>query len=93
VERPVEKTVTLKDERIVVERKPTGTYQPKERDLAPREFEVIERHETPVATKRVEATEEVVVHKDATEHKETVRDTVRETKVEVDKPGTQRRPV
>src|SRR5438128_651272 len=50
VERPVEKTVTLKDERIVVERRPTGTNQPNERDLAPREFEVIERHETPVAT-------------------------------------------
>ena len=93
VERPVEKSVNLKDERIVVERRPTGAYQPKERDLAPREFDVIERHETPVVTKRAVATEEVVVSRDVTEHTETVRDTVRETKVEVDKPGGQRRPV
>jgi stress response protein YsnF len=91
VERPVEKSVSLKDERIVVERRPTGAYQPKERDLAPREFEVTERHETPIATKRAVATEEVVVSKDVSEHTETVRDTVKETKVEVDKGGQRRR--
>ncbi len=56
VERTVEKSVNLKDERVVIERRPTGAYQPKERDLAPREFEVVERHETPVATKRAVAT-------------------------------------
>jgi len=91
VERTVEKSVNLKDERIVVEHRPTGAYAATEQDLAPRDFEVIERHETPVATKRVVATEEVVVSKDVSEHTETVSDTVRETKVEVDKRGTQRR--
>jgi len=93
VERPVEKSVNLKDERVVVERRATGAYTPTEKDLAPREFEVIERHEKPVVTKRAQATEEVVVSRDVTEHTETVRGTVKETRVEVDKPGTGRRPV
>ena len=93
VERRVEESVNLKDERIVVERRPTEAYQPKERDLAPREFDVVERHETPVVNKRAVATEEVVVSRDVSEHTETIHDTVRETKVEVDKPGGQRRPV
>jgi len=93
VERPVEKSVNLKDERVVIERRPTGAYTPTEKDLAPREFDVIERHEKPVVTKRAQATEEVVVSRDVKEHTETVRDTVKETKVEIDKPGTARRPV
>jgi hypothetical protein len=38
-----------------------------------------------------EATEEGVVSRDVTEHTETVRGTVRETKVEIDKPGASRR--
>jgi siroheme synthase-like protein len=51
----------------------------------PREFEVIERHEQPVAMKKVTATEEVEVHKDVRERTETVSDVVRETKVDVEK--------
>jgi stress response protein YsnF len=95
VERPVEKTVDLRDERVVVERRPPGahTHTSTDRDLAPREFDVVERHEKPVATKRSDVTEAVVVRRDVTEHAETVRDTVKETKVGIDKPGRPRRPV
>jgi len=64
VEHRVEETINLRDERVVVEHKPTGAYTATEKDLAPREFEVIERHEQPLATKKVTATEEVVVHKE-----------------------------
>ena len=85
VEHRVQQSVNLRDERVVVEHKPTGAYTPTERDLAPREFEVIERHEQPVAMKKVTATEEVVVHKDVHERTETVSDVVRETKVDVEK--------
>jgi len=85
VEHRVQETVNLRDERVVVEHRPTGAYTPTERDLAPREFEVIERHEQPVAMKKVTATEEVVVHKDVRERTETVSDVVRETKVDVEK--------
>jgi stress response protein YsnF len=86
VETPVEREVTLRDERVVVERRPvTGDHVvgsphiPQEREI-----EVIERHEEPVVEKQVRNVEEVVVHKEATERTETVRDTVRETRVDVE---------
>jgi hypothetical protein len=50
----------------------------------------LERHEEPVVAKTARATEEVVVSRDVSERTETVSDTVRETKVEVDRPATQR---
>jgi stress response protein YsnF len=90
VERPVEEAVTLRDERVVIERRPTGTQvvgsvdMPQERD-----YEVIERHEEPVVAKRAQ-TEEVVVRKETDERTETVRDTVRETKVDIDKDDLER---
>ena len=87
VERAVEEKVNLRDERVVIERKPIGTTSPTEKDVAPREFEVVERHEQPVVAKTARATEEVVVSRDVTERTETVRDTVKETQVEVDQPG------
>jgi hypothetical protein len=84
VERPIEEQVTLKDERVIVERRPaSGTARP---DMPQeRTIDVIERHETPVAEKRGRVTEEVVVRKEVTEHPETVRGKVQETRVEVDK--------
>jgi hypothetical protein len=83
IERPVEEQVTLRDERVVVERRPaSGELGPDA--LQQREFEVIERHEEPVVERRTRGVEEVVVRKEAQEHTETVRDTVRETKVEVE---------
>ena len=65
---------------------PTGTYSPSEKDLASRESNVVERHEEPVVAKTARATEEVVVSRDVSERTETVRDTVKETKVEVGRP-------
>jgi stress response protein YsnF len=92
VARTVAEQVNLRDERVVIERRPTGTYSPTDKDLAPREFDVVERHEEPVVEKTARATEEVVVSRDVTERTETVRDTVRETKVEVDKPPSKSKP-
>jgi hypothetical protein len=85
VESPVEKEVTLRDERVIVEHRPvsgaaaTTAQMPHER-----EFEVVERHEEPVVEKRTRNVEEVVVRTDASERTETVRDTVRQTRVEVE---------
>ncbi len=86
VETPVEREVTLRDERVVVERRPVaGDHVVGSADIPQeREFEVIERHEEPVVEKQVRNVEEVVVHKEATERTETVRDTVRETRVDVE---------
>ena len=83
VERPIEKTVTVRDERVEIEHRPisrTGNLSmPQDREI-----EVVERHEEPFAEKRVTGAEEVVVRKEVVERPETVRGTVRETKVEID---------
>jgi len=87
-ERPVDETVNLRDERVVIERRPvadggTGRIdQPADRD-----FEVVERHEEPVVAKKAKVTEEVVVRKDVSDRTETVSDKVRETHVDVDPPA------
>jgi stress response protein YsnF len=86
VEKPFEQQVTLRDERVVIERRPvsgerTATGPDAMRE---REFEVVERHEKPVVDKNARVVEEVVVHHEAGEHTETVRDKVRETRVDVD---------
>src|SRR5580704_7308262 len=54
-------------------------------------IDVVERREEPVVEKRVRPVEEVVIHREASERVETVRDTVRETKVDVDKGPAERR--
>jgi len=89
VEHPVEKTVTVRDERVEIEHRPisrTGDLSmPQEREI-----EVVERHEEPFAEKRVTGAEEIVVRKKVVERPETVRGTVQETRVEVDKEPTSR---
>ncbi|MDB5407088.1 MAG: hypothetical protein JWL84_2000 [Rhodospirillales bacterium] len=85
IETPVEEQVHLRDERVVVERRPATGMAAGIEGLQEREFDVVERHEEPVVGKRTRATEEVVIRKEAAERVETVRDTVREMKVDVDK--------
>jgi hypothetical protein len=86
VERSVEERVNLRDETVIVERRPaTDPTSTSPEDLKTRELEVIERHEAPVVAKTARATEEVVVRKDVRDRTEVVSDTVRETKVHVDR--------
>ena len=92
VETPVEEQVRLRDERVIVERRPASsevTGGPGA--MQERVFEVTERHEEPVVEKRAREVEEVVVRREANERVETVRDTTRETKVDVDKEPADRR--
>jgi stress response protein YsnF len=93
VQRPVEQQVTLRDERIVVERRPpgasAGTGQNAFQD---KEFEVTERHEEPVVGKVVRPGEDVVVRRDVKDRVQTVRDTVRETKVDIDQAAAGNKP-
>ena len=91
VERPIEEAVTLRDERVIIEHRPVGsTHIAGSPDMPQeREYEVVERHEEPVVGKRARTDEEVVVRKEANERTETVRDTVRETRVDVDKEGAE----
>jgi uncharacterized protein (TIGR02271 family) len=84
-EQPAEASVRLREEKVRVERRPADRPAT-EADFAATEQEVIEIAETveePVVTKRARVVEEVVVHKDVTEHTETVRGTARHTEVDV----------
>lgn len=85
-ERPVEENVTLREEHVNVERRPVNRAASDADINAFKEgtFEVTERAEEAVVAKQARVVEEVVVNKEATQHTETIRDTVRRTDVDVD---------
>jgi len=84
-ERPVEEDVSLRSERVTIERRPvdrevtpgTGAFQE-------RTIEAVERSEEAVVSKTARVKEEIALHKDVDTRTETVRDTVRSTELEVD---------
>lgn len=84
VERPVEKTIPLRDERVEIERRPAqgaadaGAFQE-------RTVEVRESHEEPTVSKTARVNEEVVVRRESTERTAKVQDTARKEEVEVDR--------
>jgi uncharacterized protein (TIGR02271 family) len=87
-ETPVEETVRLREERATVERRPVDRNVSAGDDaFQERSFEVNETAEEPVVGKRSRVVEEVRVGKQASERDETIRDTVRQTNVEVEKGG------
>jgi stress response protein YsnF len=92
VERPAEASVALHDERVIVERRqPSGATEGGE-PFEESEVEVTETREEPVIGKRVVAGEEVAVRKEARDRVETVRDKVRESRVEVDRAAAGNKP-
>jgi len=89
-ETPVEEQVTLREERVHVDRRPV------DRPASDADFdrvqegavEVRERREEAVVDKQARVVEEVVINRDVEERTETIRDTVRRTDVDVDEtPG------
>ena len=89
-ERPVEAQVSLRDETIHVDRHASGrnlTAEEAERAFAEgdRTLEITETDEEAVVGKTARVVEEVTVGKEAVEHTETVRDTVRRSDVDVEK--------
>ena len=99
VERTVEESVRLRQERVRIER--TVVDRPAtEADLAnfqAGETELIERAEVAVVTKEARVVEEITLGKEVEEREETIRDTVRRTEIDVeridpdlDPDGTQR---
>jgi uncharacterized protein (TIGR02271 family) len=93
VRKPVEESVTLRDETVSVERRrpvtqgeagvPAGAFEE-------RTVEVHQTAEEPVVSKTARVAEEVIVRKDVTERTETVRDDVR--REEIDVQNADRRP-
>lgn len=89
---PVEKIVTVREERVTVERRVIDRPV-SERDHAfeERAYELKANAEEPFITKRAHIVEEIRVHKDASEHEEKIQDRLRHTDVDVSElPGYQR---
>lgn len=86
-EKPVEETVTLRDEHVHVERRPANrTARSTDFDTFEEgSFEISEMDEEAVVDKQARVVEEVVVSKDVEEHQQRVRDTVRHTDVDVER--------
>jgi uncharacterized protein (TIGR02271 family) len=86
VETPVEENVTLHSERVSIDRRPASAgARVDDGDFTDRTIEVAETDEEAVVSKTARVKEEVVVHKDASDRVETVRDTVRRQDVEIDR--------
>ena len=86
-EKPVEETVTLREERAHVERRDVNRPA-SEADMGAAfkegSMEIRETSEEPVVSKQARVVGEVEVGKDVTERTETVKDTVRRSDVEVE---------
>jgi uncharacterized protein (TIGR02271 family) len=85
-ERPVEKSVRLRDERVTVERRPLDralTMAEAEARFRDGSFEMKALSEVPIVGKRAHVVEEVFITKKITERTEKVRDTLRHTDAEV----------
>lgn len=85
-EKPVEKSVTLREERVNVERRPVDRPA-SEADLQAFQegtFEVRESAEEAVVDKQARVVEEIVVDKDVQQRQDVIRDTERRTVVDVE---------
>ena len=85
VEKPVQQSVQLHDEKVVVERRPVDRSVSDRDREAETVTEIRETREEPVVSKQERVVEEVVVGKTSDDHTETVRDKVRRTEVEVER--------
>lgn len=86
VEKPVEESLRLREERVTVERTPVDREATEEdlNTLQDKEIEVVEHAEVPVISKEARVVEEVKLNKEVEHRDETVRDTVRKTEVDVE---------
>jgi uncharacterized protein (TIGR02271 family) len=85
VEQPVQEQISLTNERVRVERRPVDRPATSaDRLMQDRTIEATERREEAVVSKEARVKEEVRLSKDVDRRTETVSDTVRKTKVEVD---------
>ena len=85
VERPVEEQVRLRSETVSIDRRPVDRpLEPGEDAFRERTLEARATGEEAVVSKDARVVEEIGVRKDVAERTETVRDNIRETKVEVE---------
>ena len=85
VETPVSEQVSLREERVHVERRPVDRALTGDENLfQERTIEAEERAEEAVVSKEARVKEELVIRKNVEERTETVTDTVRRTEVDVE---------
>ena len=93
-ETPVEEDVTLREERVNVDRRPADyTFHGTESEAFQESIvEIREAYEELILNKKARVVEEVVINKNVEEHTETVRETLRKTEVDVEplEPGRAR---
>jgi len=90
-DKPVEEQVTLHRETVNVERRPVDRpVSDADTTFKEQSFELNETDEEAVVSKQARVVEEVVVSKEAQEHTETIRDTVRRQDVHVHEQGAER---
>ena len=89
VETPVEESVSLHSEKVVLDRRPVTDGRALKDSFTDKTIEMTEMAEEAVVSKTARVYEEVGLRKEATERVETVRDTLRKEDVEVVQvPGT-----
>jgi uncharacterized protein (TIGR02271 family) len=94
VEKPVEATVSLREEHATVTRRPVDrAVTDADRAFKDQSIEVRESAEEAVVGKTARVVEEVEIGKESDVREETIRDTVRKTEVDVEQLGTQGRTV
>ena len=89
VEHPVQEGLTLREERVALERRPVNrpvSEMPGDA-FQERTVDVTTNREEPVIAKEARIKEEIRVRKEADQRTETVRDSVRHTEVEVEDDG------
>jgi uncharacterized protein (TIGR02271 family) len=85
VETPVEEQVTLRSERVTLDRRPVTDARPASAaEFTDKVIEMTETSEEAVVSKSAQVTEEISLHKEVTDREETVRDTVRREDVEIE---------
>lgn len=89
VEKEVAEDINLREENVRVERNAVDRAATAD-DLVEDEVEMREYEEVPVVNKQARVVEEVRLSKDINEREETIRDTVRNTEVDVDRTGETR---
>jgi uncharacterized protein (TIGR02271 family) len=90
IEKPVEETIRLRDERVYVTRKPMNKEVSNADAFKDKTIEMRARSEEAVVEKTTKVVEEIAIDKDVAQHEETVSDTVRETEVDIDKDFSKR---
>ncbi|MHC2993410.1 hypothetical protein OB13_18210 [Pontibacter sp. HJ8] len=94
LERPVEEHLRLREEHLEVERHPVNRPAT-EKDVTnfqEGEIEIVEHAEVPVVKKEQRVVEEIRLHKETSEHDETIRETERKQQVDTERIRTDRDP-